>query len=859
MESARSEKCLIKLLQPVDFMFPREITCGKLTGNLRMPFWLVCFQHQAVYLPKNRKKSSVNSMTEFSPFSKDNLQFLFRVDLEETFDEYKDWIQEEPDKYTKQAYNKALIKLEKVKPYEEKLSAAEPPRFEEYQEYIKYEEKEGDPARIQCLYERAIQENCLNSSLWLQYTKYLDHTLRVPSVSINVFERSVRNCPWCVQLWQNYILTLERSGETFEKVKGMFEAALTSGFSQGSEVLALWTTFIDYLRRRIKWNEDHEEELETFRLSLEKAIEQIDYYGTEGDPNSTLRQFWALIEAKFCKNLEKARELWAEIMATGRANEAALWMEYFRFERTYGDNKHCRRVLQRALNSVTDWPESIVDAYVNFERMEGNLEQCEQAVSKCEAQMERINERREKEQQAELGGHEQRQKFDKKGQHKFKGKQKPGKFQQKQQSHHNKQQQKQQSYPKKQQQQQQQQHQEQITDIKPYKRKNQDLKQEAMDTSEDGFKVPAPVPAKVAKTSPPPGFKEEKSAPPPGFKEEKVAPPPGYTGEKSAPPPGFKQEKSAPPPGFKEEKSSPPPGFKRPNEEEDASSAKRLKTDTESSGISPIDDSKDSRMVFLSNLSYEIDEDQIKKFFDKCGAIEEIRLIKNYQGKSRGYAYVEFADQLAVSNALTYDRTPIEGRPMFVSKYKAKGESTKQDFKYGTSLEKNKLFIKNLPFTCTEEALRTLFSQHGEVKHVRLVTYRSGAPKGLAYVEFADEHSAAQAVVKTDGIKIGEHEISVAISNPPARKTPVSQREESSFIPSLGGGKKETQSRHARTQVMLMPRAVTKRPQTQSKQTSSAATQNKNESSSETLSDSKSSTKTSGMSNSDFRNMLLKK
>jgi ATP/ADP translocase len=43
------------------------------------------------------------------------------TDLEETFEEYKDWIQEEPDKFTKQQYNKALIKLEKVKPYEAKL------------------------------------------------------------------------------------------------------------------------------------------------------------------------------------------------------------------------------------------------------------------------------------------------------------------------------------------------------------------------------------------------------------------------------------------------------------------------------------------------------------------------------------------------------------------------------------------------------------------------------------------------------------------------------------------------------------------------------------------------------------------
>jgi len=41
--------------------------------------------------------------------------------------------------------------------------------------------------------------------------------------------------------------------------------------------------------------------------------------------------------------------------------------------RQFGDSKHCRKVLQRALNSVTDWPESVVDAYINFERLEGNV------------------------------------------------------------------------------------------------------------------------------------------------------------------------------------------------------------------------------------------------------------------------------------------------------------------------------------------------------------------------------------------------------------------------------------------------------------------------------------------------------
>lgn len=45
------------------------------------------------------------------------------------------------------------------------------------------------------------------------------------------------------------------------------------------------------------------------------------------------------------------------------------------------------------------------------------------------------------------------------------------------------------------------------------------------------------------------------------------------------------------------------------------------------------------------------------------------------------------------------------------------------------------------------------------------------ALQGLAYVEFADETQASQAVLKMDGIEVEGNKISVAISNPPRRNT----------------------------------------------------------------------------------------
>ncbi len=55
------------------------------------------------------------------------------------------------------------------------------------------------------------------------------------------------------------------------------------------------------------------------------------------------------------------------------------------------------------------------------------------------------------------------------------------------------------------------------------------------------------------------------------------------------------------------------------------------------------------------------------------------------------------------------------------------------------------------------------------------------------------QQSAAQAVLKMDGLEVGERSISVALSNPPQRKPPAAQRfSTATFTPALGGGKKDT-------------------------------------------------------------------
>jgi len=64
-----------------------------------------------------------------------------------------------------------------------------------------------------------------------------------------------------------------------------------------------------------------------------------------------------------------------------------------------------------------------------------------------------------------------------------------------------------------------------------------------------------------------------------------------------------------------------------------------------------------------------------------------------------------------------------------------------------------KLYVGNLPFTATDEAVRTLFTPHGTVEKVSLITDRdTGRPRGFGFVEMsnADASRAMQALNGTD-------------------------------------------------------------------------------------------------------------
>jgi RNA recognition motif-containing protein len=79
-----------------------------------------------------------------------------------------------------------------------------------------------------------------------------------------------------------------------------------------------------------------------------------------------------------------------------------------------------------------------------------------------------------------------------------------------------------------------------------------------------------------------------------------------------------------------------------------------------------------------------------------------------------------------------------------------------------------KLFVGSIPYSATEDQLRDLFSPHGELVEVKLITDRmTGRSKGIAFVTFAEESQAQAAIEAVNGTEMDGRTLIVNVARPP--------------------------------------------------------------------------------------------
>lgn len=78
-----------------------------------------------------------------------------------------------------------------------------------------------------------------------------------------------------------------------------------------------------------------------------------------------------------------------------------------------------------------------------------------------------------------------------------------------------------------------------------------------------------------------------------------------------------------------------------------------------------------------------------------------------------------------------------------------------------------KLYVGNLSYSVTADALRELFATVGEVTSVTIITDRmTNQPKGFGFVEMTTDQAAQEAISKLNGHELEGRQINVAEARP---------------------------------------------------------------------------------------------
>lgn len=265
-------------------------------------------------------------------------------------------------------------------------------KFQQFMSYIKFEQTSGDPTRVQAIYERAVAEFPVSSDLWIDYTSYLDKTLKVGKAITHAYSRATRSCPWTGDLWTRYLLALERGSASEKDIYAVFEKSLQCTFSSFEEYLELYLTRVDGLRRRmISTSMVETLDYSLIRETFQQASDYLTPQMQNTDSLVCLHAYWANLELNIGKDLAGARGVWDSFLKKSGGMLAA-WQAYIDMEVRLGHVKEARSIYRRCYTRKFDGTgsEDICHGWLRFEREHGALEDFDHAVQKVTPRLEEL-------------------------------------------------------------------------------------------------------------------------------------------------------------------------------------------------------------------------------------------------------------------------------------------------------------------------------------------------------------------------------------------------------------------------------------------------------------------------------------
>ena len=82
-----------------------------------------------------------------------------------------------------------------------------------------------------------------------------------------------------------------------------------------------------------------------------------------------------------------------------------------------------------------------------------------------------------------------------------------------------------------------------------------------------------------------------------------------------------------------------------------------------------------------------------------------------------------------------------------------------------------KIYVGNIPYNATEEDLRELFSECGEIESLKIMKDQfTGGSKGFGFIEMTDENDAKKAIATLQGRDLKGTSLTVAEARPQQKR-----------------------------------------------------------------------------------------
>jgi RNA recognition motif-containing protein len=174
-----------------------------------------------------------------------------------------------------------------------------------------------------------------------------------------------------------------------------------------------------------------------------------------------------------------------------------------------------------------------------------------------------------------------------------------------------------------------------------------------------------------------------------------------------------------------------------------------------------------ARKIYVGNLSFDTDKESLIEFYSQYGTVKDIYIPLDVgTGRGRGFAFVTMAEEDVDRAIQNTNGAEFMGRLLAVSIPLPRGTKVsprpgKEENKSGT-----KLYVGNLSFYTTLDAIQELFGEYGQVMDCYLPQDReSGGSRGFAFVTL-DHEGAMRAMEETDGYELDGRIIRVNEAEP---------------------------------------------------------------------------------------------